>query len=585
MLGSKFVVSAAITLVAGLVAVLCTAASAEAQLFEAAFGNDEVNFSPGTPDVGTWSTISTAGGTILVRAGLGDLTDKPVELERTGRYGLAIVGSIVGTPPTSGVFTAQWRALVHKGSYGGTVSLFSTDGRLIASVAHAPNQLLIYNNSGVPGTGVSWATDIAQRFEVDIDLVNKETSLRIDGVPVKDNAPFADEGAADMNRIALTIGGTKTISFVVDDIEIAPSRGCGAQMDDAENISTLANWIEGLQFTAPDQPSFGAVQNHHTAGYRDKGGNLYLRVVPYNANLALWGLLHSESPRKLEVVENWINWYLSHLDLSRKPAGVVLDHWYLKDGTGETTCPPGIDIELCDHHDASDSYASTLLGLAWAYIEAGGEPEFLEAHRQELETVAGVVLALQDVEDGLTWAKESYRVKYVMDNSETFWGLGSMGRLEHRVFNDPKSARIYAAAETRVRRGILRHLFDRYAYRYRIAKFEDGTVEDGDLTTWYPGTVPIVWPHLYGVTPPNSRITKEQMRTLNGAWDWTTSIVDLKGFMWPSIGYAALRGGDCLRARAQANFVAAQKIPDFFAYPWTVDDAGFLILTLSELAR
>ena len=348
----------------------------------------------------------------------------------------------------------------------------------------------------------------------------------------------------------------------------------------------LIDWIKSLQYTGEGLPSFGAVKIHHTPGHIAPDQAAYFRVVPYNSNLGLLGLLRTPGVGGRLITERWIDWYLSHLDLVGVPPGVVYDHWYLADGTGETTCPPGIAPALCDYDDASDSYAATFLGVVWAYYQAGGSAAFLSAagNKQKFETIAEVILALQQP-DGLTWARDDWHVKYLMDNSEVFWGLWSMARLEAEVFGDPAAAQRYQDAAEQVRNGIFDSLYNPGTSLYRVAKHADGTYVEADLNVWYPGTVALVWPHLLGVTEGDAPMAQAQMDALNESWDgspnddWTSQVVDPTGFLWPSIGQAALLAGDGDRAAAHAAFVRGLTFPTFDGL-FTVDDGGWLLMTL-----
>jgi len=370
---------------------------------------------------------------------------------------------------------------------------------------------------------------------------------------------------------------------------------CGPQPSDLADIQIVASWIGGLQYSNPSLPSFGAIKVHHGVGLYSPQGTPYFRVAPYNSNLAVLGLLRSPVKEKLTVTENWIRWYLGHLNLQASPPGVVFDHWYLADGSGETTCPPGISPAGCNYDDSAPSYAASLLGIAWAYYEAGGSAAFLSApgHKQKFETIAGVILSLQHP-DGLT-AEINSPVKYLMDNSEVYAGLKGMERLESRVFGDNAAAQKYAAAAQKARNTIRNEMVNPATSLYRVAKFLDGTYWEADLNVWYPGSVALAWPHLFGVTEGQSRTTQTQMAALNGSWDgspnpeWTTNLVEPHGFLWPSIGHAALLAGDCSRARTYANFIKALKFPTSpadigFPWPFAVDDGGWLINTLSKLS-
>lgn len=361
------------------------------------------------------------------------------------------------------------------------------------------------------------------------------------------------------------------------------------------DVETVANWIKSLQYTNTSYTdSLGAIKIHHSPGFIGSDGNYYFRVVPYNSNLAVLGLLQTSVDGKLGVVKSWMEWYLSHVDLNSSPPGLVYDHWYLADGTGESTCPPGIDLNLCEHDDASDSYAATFLGVARAYYEEGGDTAFMNTagNKEKFETIAGVILGLQDV-DGLTWAKDNFHIKYLMDNSEVYWGLNAMALLEEMVFGDTVAAQIYINAAELVLDGIDTELFNQGTGLYRVAKLENGTFEEANLNNWYPGTVAIVWPLLF--IDASSARAQTQMSALNNSWDgllnpdWATNITDPNGFTWDSIGYAALLTGYQELSLNHVEFVKNLKFPTAenpvgFDWPFSVNDAGWLLSTLSSFS-
>jgi hypothetical protein len=360
---------------------------------------------------------------------------------------------------------------------------------------------------------------------------------------------------------------------------------CAPAASDLADIAVVADWLVGLQYDDTSLPSAGALRIHHTPGYVDPSGHAYYLVVPYNAGVALRGLLRAPVRDKLDVTERWLRWHLGHL----RPDGQILDHWYLADGTGETTCPPGIDASGCNQADSTDSYAAILLGLAGAYRDAGGNTGVLVENRARLESAAAALLALQQ-SDGLTWARADFRVKFVFNNAEVYWGLRALAGLERTLFGSRSRANSYDAAAQRVQDGIRRYLTDPKTGLYHVARVEDGSVVPANLSVWYPDTVALTWPHLFGVTTPSATATRTQMAALNAAWDgqpgpdWTTTVVDPDGFLWPAVGYAALLTGDCKRARAQVALVRQERFP-FFDYPFTVDDGGWLLATLGDLSH
>ncbi len=371
---------------------------------------------------------------------------------------------------------------------------------------------------------------------------------------------------------------------------------CSAQPADQADMQTLAAWIKSLQYIDPSLTSYGAIKIHHDVGYYDSQGTPYYRVGPYNSNLAVVGLLRAPIAGKLAVAEGWMQWVLNHVDNSDAPRGVVFDHWYKADGSGETTCAAGMPAAMCDHSDSLGSYAATTLGVAWAYYVAGGNPDFLNGpgNKERFESVASVILSLQEA-DGLV-SEDKSPVKYLMDNSEVYWGLRAMENLEAHIFGDKTASLVYSRAASRVQDAIRYSLLNPDTGLYRIAKLGENNFLEADLNSWYPGAVSLLWPHLYAATQGNTKVARYQTGSVNSSWngtahpDWSCEIVDPDGFLWPSIGYAALLAGDCGRARSQADMIKAAKFPAWpaygrFAWPFPVDDAGWLLSTLSQIAQ
>lgn len=222
--------------------------------------------------------------------------------------------------------------------------------------------------------------------------------------------------------------------------------------------------------------------------------------------------------------------------------------------------------------------------------QEGMSRSFRMRKREKIEIVADVILSLRDSEDGLTWAKDGWRVKYLMDNCEVYEGLRAIERLEKELYSDPGASAKYRSAAREVRDAIMRELYNDATSLFRWAKFEDATYEEADLKAWFPGTVHIVWAHLFSVVSPRTQITRIQMNAMNYSWngfshpDWTRGIVDIQGFTWPSAGYPELRAGDLERARAQADVILRSKLPDF-PYPFTAEEGGWLLRTLVALGR
>ena len=202
-------------------------ATAVLPIFQATFTSDAAGAPPGTPEIGAWTLINP-DGTILVQSAVGNLTSKPVELTQLGLQAgsVKLFGAVAGTPPASGVYVARWRSLVHSADACFNALVLRDAGSLIlADVDYRPGGQLTYNSNSLNLTVGSWTRDVAQLFEITVDLDNHVTSLSIDGVPVTaaQGLPFSDPTGtpANLGQINMELGCIAPQDYAWDDITIA----------------------------------------------------------------------------------------------------------------------------------------------------------------------------------------------------------------------------------------------------------------------------------------------------------------------------------------------------------------------------
>ena len=356
------------------------------------------------------------------------------------------------------------------------------------------------------------------------------------------------------------------------------------------DAAMLAHWIAERQFQNPALPGYGAIANADGPAAIGLDGQPYHNVSPYSANLAVLGLLQSGGPDSLNVAERWIRWYFAHLNGKSAPDGVPYNHFYRADGTGETTCVKPGDPSLCHYNDATDSAAATFFLVLRAAHKAGMPDSMLSTpqRRQQIEKLASLVLALQQT-DGLCFAKEDYRVKYLEDNSEVFAGLSALAEMEQNVFNDARRSTFYQNAADRIRHGILSELYDPRAALFYVAKFENKARPEPDLNIWYPDTQAQLWPVLFGVLPPGDPRAEAATAAINSHWNsrtrpnWATDPQHVnQGWVEAGHAYAALLMGETNRVRTYIKAVNRYKFKSQgekpqFPGPFSVDDAGWLL--------
>lgn len=258
------------------------------------------------------------------------------------------------------------------------------------------------------------------------------------------------------------------------------------------------------------------------------------RLIPYFANLAGIGLAqaypYTRNPAHLQAVAKWLRWYANHLN----PDGTIGDY-NLQDG----------NLQPTGDCDSTDSYAATFLEALHHYTEAGGERRLLTELYPAVNRVAGAIrLTLQ--KDGLTWAKPTHRVKYLMDNVEVFRGWQSASWLTQAMGRKAEARNLKDLAE-RTLQAIDETLWHEGKGYYAWAMHENG-VRETRLDRWYPDVMAqlmaIAW------LPPSARRKRLFARLhqqFRETWQNALEKGDVNVLVWWGMG--AIGAGD--RAFAQ----------------------------------
>ena len=388
------------------------------------------------------------------------------------------------------------------------------------------------------------------------------------------------------------VGLLLVLSVVLPAAEAAPlgSRCPTAQLVDAPFRDAALAALERLIVRAPGTDAHGAVRSHDSNGHVDPQGRGWQQVSAYAANLGLMGALRT-APSLRIAVGDWLRWQARHMVWAGPLRGVVLDHWMRQGDLVQVTCPPGMAARLCGHVDAYDSTAASLLLLAQAFAQQGGDRAVLHDAqvRQALEAAAS---ALQEMSrpDGLTWAKPDHRVAYLMDAVEAGAGWRAWAWLQSEVFAGPAAAALVATAlksAQRIDSSLHSQLWDAQAKRWRV--FAGAARPAANI--WYPDTVAQAWPLLWSGGADDAQFARASQAWNNAAgnWQgrqgrqgparWATQNVDPDGFWWPAAAVAAYCLGDVASARtwvARARERWMQPVSPF-AWPFQVSDLLWLL--------
>ncbi len=195
-------------------------------------------------------------------------------------------------------------------------------------------------------------------------------------------------------------------------------------------------------------------------------------LIPYFANLAAIGLAtaypFTRNKLHLQAVAKWLHWYAQHLN----PDG-TMDDYRRQDGKLQPT----------GDCDSTDSYAATFLEALYRYFEVSRDRKVIETlYPAVVKTTGAIRLTLQ--EDGLTWAKPTYHVKYLMDNVEVYRGWQSAASLAQATSHRQEASALRKRAEGTLQ-AIEGSLFLESKGYYAWAMYENGILETR-LERWYP---------------------------------------------------------------------------------------------------
>jgi len=352
-----------------------------------------------------------------------------------------------------------------------------------------------------------------------------------------------------------------------------------AEADTAADLAAVHSWMAAQQFTSDaSADGYGAIRWHHTVSYYGTDGKAYYKVVPYYSSLAVSHYVRSGGPNALDYAERWISWYLA----APRSTGAMYDWWYTAGGHDGTTSPPGCS---CANYDSDDSYAATFLGAVSSYFDAGGARavSFLGGHELDIQRIADRIVALQQ-SDGLTWAKSSWHIKYLEDNSEVYWGLKAAAHIESAEYANGAKSSYYDGRADQVGGGVYTTLFDHSVCRYRWA---DGAGYTVNPATWDPDNIASVWPVLFGLIPGTHPVSLTVMTSIHQNFAWTNHLEN--GRVWPAMTVAAQWSAATTDASASAAYIKSVEYPSGYtpsAFPWvfTVADGGWLALYLAGVA-
>ena len=329
-----------------------------------------------------------------------------------------------------------------------------------------------------------------------------------------------------------------------------------------------SNVVADAEWTLSAQLADGAI-----AHYTDR-----LQVWPYLANYAAMGLARaaevSGNGRYSDAAWRWLSWYQAHEDSN----GYVTHYVVAPDGS----------LTSKGDMDSTDAYAGTFLLAARRTWLATSDRSRLTAVASGIRGAVRAITSTQDV-DGLTWAKPTWRVKYLMDQGEAYGGLQAAAELG-RALSDNGLVKTATSAAQKMAKGVS-GLWNPSTGAYDWAVHDTGTRRAAAWSVLYPDAQQQMWAVAFGLTS-GSRAGQlvSHFDASHPRWDQPASTdmfaagTETVGY-WPVTGWAYARVGQQSRALAGADNIHAAAMAVSRAWPFTTATAGQLITLESSDPR
>ncbi|MEC2128589.1 hypothetical protein P9761_17665 [Brevibacillus centrosporus] len=277
------------------------------------------------------------------------------------------------------------------------------------------------------------------------------------------------------------------------------------------------------------------------------------QINPYFTNLALIALVRMQ---EWDCVRSHIEWYLHHVNAD----GYVND--YRLEGTLE------VDTGKAD---SEDSYHTTLFSLLAEMMRANEETAWVEPYKDELIVLMQAVARLQQ-KDGLTWAKRSYRVKYLMDNCEVAKGFADAAHVFSMLGCDE-------AAEEANRRAAACRAGIQSMYSALRKSYAVYDRSYPGWRKWYPDVTSQAFPILYQMARPDEYVLLYEKITKAFPHFDTFQTGDL--YPWMAMGECARLMGDWRRVDSMLTTAAELYIFGPRSPYWLIHESGrFVELSL-----
>jgi hypothetical protein len=294
-------------------------------------------------------------------------------------------------------------------------------------------------------------------------------------------------------------------------------------------------------------------------------------ISPYLGNYAAIGLAEAHkvtgAAAYLTAATAWLRWYAAHEDAS----GFVTDH---------DVSAAGVESSTGDM-DSTDAYAGTFLLATRAVFRAGASKATIRSLSAGIVGAVAAIEATQDA-DGLTWAKPTWHVKYLMDATETYAGLRAAADVAVVLGNPALNVRATKDADA-LSAGIA-GLWNPTVSAYDWARHDGGAQTVTNWANLYSDSMEQAWAATFGLADPaRASALLSTVTAAHPQWgqpqatDVSNGTPAPVGY-WPVVGWGLLRAGQTGQALTAAASIRTAALGTSRAWPFTTGNAGQLIV-------
>lgn len=319
-------------------------------------------------------------------------------------------------------------------------------------------------------------------------------------------------------------------------------------------------------------------------------------VNPYFACYAAKALLACGGYE--DEVKRYLDWHFANLNILADVENLKYTIYDFAVITSESAAPDKPTQEMIAQfdYDSADSYAALFLSVLKDYLDATGDIGYIRAQTHQIHGITEVIFST--LTEGLTYAKPSYEVAYLMDNSEVYEGLVCAQALLTQIGSDAGSdellSRVNALTET-----LSQSIEDYFWYpgerRYEHSLFfRDGWKADSfDATKFYPDATSQLFPVFTGVIDYSDMRAQRLYETFcdNFAWQRLEHIAngDDRNY-WGVIAYTSALLGDTTRLNSYLDNVENQHNYETYETQSTGNtlynaDAAFISMACTHMAQ